>query len=100
MTPIMLNIPNAADARKSIEKGQYEKALLQAKEVEGVISKAIKCGQTSVGFDGVLESCVKSALELKGYVVTIGRQYNESYTSISWAYSDIKRETGYGYFDR
>ncbi len=85
MNPIKMNIPHAADARRSIEKGEYEKAVNQAAEVEAMITKAIAQGGKSVGGSGRLEPPVKAKLEEMGYKCESGSQYNESYWSVSWA---------------
>lgn len=79
-----MNIPHAADARRAVEKGEYEKASKQAAEVEKLINDAISKGQKCVSGDGSLEPSVKAKLETKGYICTSGQQYNEIYYSISW----------------
>jgi hypothetical protein len=84
MNEIKMNIPHAADARRAIEKGQYEKAVKQAAEVEALITKAVSQGQTSAGGSGRLEAPVKAKLEEMGYKCSSGCQYNEDYWSVSW----------------
>lgn len=84
MSQIKINIPHAADARRSIEKGEYEKAAKQAIEVEKLINEAIAQGKKSVSGDDKLEPSIKAKLEEIGYTCTSGQQYNETYYSISW----------------
>lgn len=81
---LTMNIPHAADARRAIEKGEYEKATKQAAEVEKLIHGAISKGQKYVGGDGYLEPSVKAKLESMGYTCTSSSQCNEEYYSISW----------------
>lgn len=82
---IKMNIPHAAEARRAIEKGEYEKAVKQAAMVEAKIAHAITQGQKSTGGDGHLESAVQMKLKEMGYKCECGSQYNESYWSVSWA---------------
>jgi len=79
-----MNIPSAAEARQSYDKGEYEKAKKQAAEVEEQIQDAIASGKTSVSGDGFIEPPVKAKLKFLGYKCDEGTQYNESYWSISW----------------
>lgn len=84
MNELKMNIPTAQDARKTLEKGQYEKANKQAVEVESRINEAIAKGQHAISGDGGLEPSVKASLERLGYKYESGSQRNESYWSVSW----------------
>lgn len=77
-----LPIPTAAQARQTIAQGQYDKAQKQADEISKLINNAITEGKASVSY-GSLEDSVRSQLEAKGYKISSGQQYNETWTSIS-----------------
>lgn len=81
---ITMNIPRADDARKSVEQGEYDKAVKQADEVATAINTAIALGKKSIGGSGRLEASVRTKLQEMGYQYSTGTQYNESYWSVSW----------------
>jgi hypothetical protein len=83
--PIKMNIPNADDARRSIEKGEYEKAKKQAAEVEAQIINAIAQGFKIVSGKGWLEPAVHAKLEEMGYKYESKRDFGNSYWVVSWA---------------
>lgn len=84
MSKLHIDVPNAAEARASVERGAYDKAQLQALLVAEAIKKAISEGKTSTGGEGTLEPFVKNELEAMGYTCKTGQQHNEVYWSISW----------------
>jgi len=79
-----MSLPDAAAARRTVEHGQYEKALVQLQLITQTILNAIKDGQTTVSIENSLEPPVKKSLEAKGYKVNTSSARNETYTSISW----------------
>jgi len=81
---MMENIPNAIEARRLIERGEYEKASKQAEQISLLIQEAISEGKCSISGEGSLEMPVIKKLEEKDYKCKSGSQYNENYWSISW----------------
>ena len=79
-----MNIPKASDACKTVDQGEYDKAVKQADEVATAINSAIALGKKSIGGDGHLEPSVRTKLQEMGYQYSTGTQYNESYWSVSW----------------
>lgn len=79
-----MNIPTAGEARKKIEKGEYELAQKQREQVEKAINDAIEKGELRASIDGSLQVVIKTELGLKGYRVEVSSQYNECFTLISW----------------
>lgn len=53
-------------------------------EIAMQINKAISNGRFSITCNGSLLPETKSKLEELGYDISVGRQYNETYCSISW----------------
>lgn len=84
MKTVPLNVPQAHEARRIVDEGQYQKALDQAQLVQQLIADAIARGEKCVGADGKLELPVKQSLQAMGYQVSSGGQYNEDYWSASW----------------
>jgi arabinogalactan endo-1,4-beta-galactosidase len=85
MNDLKMNIPHASEARRAIEKGQYEKAQKQAAEVETQINDAVAKGGKSISGTGYLEPAVKAKLSELGYKCDGGTQYNQDWWSVSWA---------------
>ena len=89
MKMITMDIPDAADAKALIDRGDYQTAQRQAQLISGKINDAIKLGNRSITVAAV-EPAVKTALEAKGYTVKYdhgGDQrdpYPPSYT-ICWS---------------
>lgn len=75
---------NAKEAREVIDKGKYQKAQEQMKEIEELIENAIKNGKFMINGEGTLETSNRQVLEKLGYKISTGSQYNEIYYSISW----------------
>jgi len=80
-----IELLHAADARKQVEAGLYEKAQKQLNKAAETINAAVKLGQWYITLDCHLEPSVKKTLETKGYKVSSGSDRNEFYTTISWA---------------
>ena len=80
-----MNIPDAEEARKRIEEGNYEKALIQADQIAKIITDAITKGQKSVSTPHI-ELSIKNILIQKGYDVKYYSSIRgeESYWVISW----------------
>ena len=84
MPDIQLNIPSASDARKSIESGQYEKALKQAAYVQDAITKEISEGRRCVSLSEELEMAVTAKLTALGYKYESNYFRNEACITVSW----------------
>lgn len=69
-----------AKTKTSISEASYEK--LQT--IVALIDEAIDEGHYTCSFEGTIDKRTEEVLTLKGYKVTRGSQYNESYVNISW----------------
>lgn len=67
MNDFEFNIPDVTDARKAIDEVNKDSVAAQAKDVEKLISDAMKRGVREVGMRGVLHPPIKAILKAKGY---------------------------------
>jgi hypothetical protein len=84
MKRLQMNIPHAADARRSIEEGEYEKAKQQSAIVESEILKAITDGKRSATGSGSLEPPVEAKLREMGYKCESVDHRNETNWRVTW----------------
>ena len=75
---------SAKEAREQSEDKSKQKDEIEIKCIEKQINDAINRGSNCINNDGCLSKTIKDELEKLGYKVYQGRQYNESYYSISW----------------
>ena len=75
---------SAEEARGQTELSIASKDEIEIKCIEKQINDAINRGSNCINNDGCLSKTIKDELEKLGYKVYQGRQYNESYYSISW----------------
>lgn len=87
-----MNIPTAKEAREKIAAASTEKDVADIMKLETIINKAIGEGKESVSVDFGFSEAVRKLLKTKGYIITHGQQYNQSYTTITWGETFV--ETG------
>jgi hypothetical protein len=86
MTPLIMNVPDAKEARKKIDEGNYEKAKKLSVEMSEQINSAIARGQYCLSVSHV-EPVIKKLLEEKGYKLEYfgsTRRGEDSSWIISW----------------
>jgi hypothetical protein len=86
MDIIDLDIPSAAEAKKTYDQGRFEKAQTQGMLIAKQIKVAIEDGRTNISVPDIISS-VQKALETKGYKVKYNGSsiYDNSSTyTISW----------------
>jgi len=69
-----------ARTRASISEASYSRL----QEIVEEINKAIDEGEYTCSISGTINKRVEEVLTQKGYKITRGSQYNESYVTISW----------------
>ena len=75
---------SAKEAREQTELSIASEDEAELLKIEKQINDAINRGAHSINNNGYLSKTIKDELEKLGYKVYQGRQYNESYYSISW----------------
>lgn len=76
--------PPAAEARRMVDQGDFEKAKQVMAIATKAINTAIRNGQKRATVDGFMPQAVISELKRLGYEIETGSQYNESFTCIKW----------------
>lgn len=79
--PELMSAQEARDlvraGKAKVDQESYAKAVAE-------INKAIEAGKLGIDLKTTLTGPAKAKLEAKGYKVTYGNQYNESYTYVDW----------------
>lgn len=75
----------AKECYESVMKVRNDKTRLLRETIFTGIQDAVKADELSYYHNGYLPAELKDELQDAGFKVTEGSQYNESYTTISWA---------------
>lgn len=77
-------IPTAEEARERTNKWITLKRQAEMEKIEKEIEREIENGHHIAYCTWRIDTEIKEKLEELGYTVTLGSQYNESWTSIEW----------------